>query len=151
MATPLTNGPGANGMPSKAVQTYRGFITRTDTVAKDLFTLPKNSRLLFFLVWGNAASDAATTATIKLGKKGGTGAEFLAAYDVKTAASGNGMTLPNAQLLMGYNTASPNVDVAKQSVDVTVTGTYAETGTASTTGGPWTIEAFYVTGLVMEG
>ncbi|SRR5260221_9454651 len=151
MATPLTNGPGANGMPSKVVQTYRGFVSRTDTTAKDLFTLPKNSRILFFLVWGNAASDAGTTAVLKLGKKGGTGAEFLAAYDVKTAASGNGLTLPNAQLLEGYNTASPNVDNAKQSVDVTVTGTYAETGTASTTGGPWTIEVYYVTGLVMEG
>jgi len=136
-------------MPSKAVQTYRGFVTRTDTAAKDLFTLPKNARLLFFLVWGKAASDAGTSAVLKLGKKGGTGTEFLAAYDVKTAASGNGMTLPNAQLLMGYDTTL--VDTAKQTVDVTVTGTYTESGTASTTGGPWTVELFYVTGLVMEG
>src|SRR5258708_26660040 len=102
MATPLVNGPGANGMPSKAVQTLRGFVTRTDTSAKDLFSLPKNSRILFFSIWGKAASDALTTAVIKLGKKGGTGVEFLAAYDVKTAASGNGLTLPNAQLLESY-------------------------------------------------
>ena len=149
MATPLTNGPGANGMPSKAVQTYRGFVTRTDTAAKDLFTLPKNSRVLFFLIWGNAASNAGTTAVLKLGKKGGTGAEYLASYDVKTAASGNGMTLPNAQLLEGYDTTP--ADAGKLSTDVTITGTYAETGAASSSGGPWTVEVYYVTGLVMEG
>lgn len=151
MATPLTNGPGANGMPSKAVQTYRGFISRTDTTAKDLFTLPKNARTLFFLIWGNAASNALTTATISLGKKGGTGSEYLSGYDVKTAASGNGMTLPNLQLLMGYNAAATPVDTAKLTTDTTITGTYAETGAASTLGGPWTVEVFYVTGLVMEG
>lgn len=149
--TILATAPGANGMPPKVVQTLRGFLTRTNTTAKELFTLPKNARVLFFLIWGNAASDAATTATIKLGKVGGTGAEFLASYDVKTAASGNGLTLPNAQLLEGYNTASPNVDTAKTTVDVTVNGTYAETGTASTTGGPWTVEVYFVTGEQLEG
>lgn len=147
--TILATQNGANGMPSKGVQTLRGFVTRTDTVAKQLFTLPKNARVLFFSVYGFAASNAGTTATLSLGKQGGTGAEYLSAYDVKTAASGNGLTFPNAQLLIGYNTTP--ADLAKLSTDVTITGTYAETGAASNAGGPWTIEVFYVTGLVMEG
>lgn len=149
--TILATQNGANGMPSKAVQTLRGFVTRTDTTAKQLFTLPKNARVLFFLLWGNAASNAGTTATLSLGKQGGTGLEYLNGFDVKTAATGNGMVLPNAQLLMGYNTAVPNVDVAKLTTDVTITGTYAETGAASSAGGPWTVEVYYVTGLVNEG
>lgn len=149
MATPFANGPGANGMPAKAVQTMRGFVQRTDTVAKDLFSLPKNARVLFFLIWGFAASNAGTTATLSLGKKGGTGSEYLSGYDVKTAATGNGLTIPNAQLLLGYNTTP--ADTAKLSTDTTINGTYAETGTVSTLGGPWTVEVFYVTGLVMEG
>lgn len=149
--TILATAPGANGMPPKAVQTLRGFVTRTDTTAKQLFTLPKNARVLFFSIWGFAASNAGTTATLSLGKQGGTGSEFLSGYDVKTAASGNGLTIPNAQLLEGYNTANPNVDTAKTTVDVTVTGTYAETGAASSSGGPWTVEVYFVTGEVMEG
>lgn len=147
--TILATQTGANGMPSKVIQSLRGFITRTNTVSKDLFTLPKNARVLFFTVWGKAASDAGTTATISIGKAGGTGAEYLSAYDVKTAATGNGLTVPNAQLLIGYDTTP--VDTAKLSTDVTVNAKYAETGGASTVGGPWTIEVFYVTGLVMEG
>ncbi len=147
--TILATQTGANGMPSKAVQSLRGFITRTNLTSKELFTLPKNARVLFFTVWGKAASDAGTSASISIGKSGGTGAEYLSAYDVKTAASGNGLTVPNAQLLIGYDTTP--TDTAKLSVDTTVTAKYVEAGTASTVGGPWTIEVFYVTGLVMEG
>lgn len=147
--TILATQTGANGMPSKVIQSLRGFITRTNTVSKDLFTLPKNARVLFFTVWGKAASDAGTSANISIGKSQGTGAEYLSAYDVKTAATGNGLTLPNAQLLIGYDTTP--TDTAKLSVDTTVNAKYAETGTVSTVGGPWTIEVFYVTGLVMEG
>lgn len=147
--TILATQNGANGMPSKAVQTLRGFVTRTDLTAKQLFTLPKNARVLYFSVFGFAASNAGTTATLSLGKQGGTGSEYLSGYDVKTAASGAGLTFPNAQLLIGYNTVP--ADLAKLSTDVTITGTYAETGAASSSGGPWTIEVFYVTGLSLEG
>lgn len=147
--TILATQAGANGMPPKVVQTLRGFVTRTDTTAKQLFTLPKNARVLFFSIWGNAASNAGTTATLSLGKQGGTGLEYLNAFDVKTAATGNGFVVPNAQLLEGYNTTP--VDTAKLTADVTITGTYAETGAASSAGGPWTVDVHFVTGLVNEG
>src|SRR6266853_2305342 len=97
--TILATAPGANGMPPKVVQTLRGFVTRTDTTAKQLFTLPKNARVLFFLIWGNAASNAGTTANVSLGVQGGTDTAYLSAFDVKTAATGNGLVMPNAELL----------------------------------------------------
>jgi len=106
----------------------RNTVARTDTVAKNLFTLPKDFVPSSIEVWGAAVSDAGTTATVSVGKSGGTGAEFLSAFDVK-GATGNGQQFPSAALLIGTALVA----------DTIVTGTYAETGTASTTGGPWTV------------
>lgn len=148
MATNTPTSPGQSGMIYKSMQVHRGFVSRTDLASKNLFTLPKYARLIAWMVWGKAASDALTTANISIGKLGGTGVEFLSAFDVKTVGTGNGMVVPNAQLLMGYDTAP--VDTAKLSADTTVTAKYAETGAASTVGGPWTITLLYVTGMQNE-
>jgi hypothetical protein len=103
-------------------------IARTDTSAKVLGVLPKDAQITRVSVWGAAVSNAATTATVSVGKSGGTGAEYLSAFDVK-GATGAGQQTPAAALLMAPTAAAS---------DTTVTGTYAETGTASTAGGPWT-------------
>ena len=110
-------------------------VARTDTSAKTLGTLPQDAQIVGLTIWGAAASNAGTTATLSVGKSGGAGAEYLSAYDVKTAASGNGQTSPNAALLLAPT---------KATADTVVTGTYAETGTASTSGGPWTVIVRYV-------
>lgn len=113
--------------------TFTGTIARTDTAAKLLFTLPANAILLGFRYTSPAASDAGTTATISFGKLGGTGAEYLATQDVKTVGTGRGQQYP----------AGPAASLLGQSVGVAaqgVTGIYAESGGASTTGGPWVIE-----------
>lgn len=110
-----------------------GTIARTDTSAKTLGTIPSNAVLTGISVYGAAASDAASTATISVGYSGGTGVEILNGYDVKTAGTGLGQTFPNAGKL-------PVVSAAK-----TITGIYAETGSASSTGGPWTVVLSFVT------
>lgn len=113
--------------------TFTGTIARTDTAAKLLFTLPANAILLGFRYTSPAASDAGTTATISVGKSGGAGTEYLTTQDVKTVGTGRGQQYPvgPAASLLGQS-----VGGAAQGV----TGIYAESGGASTTGGPWVIE-----------
>lgn len=139
MANRLTKGRALFG----AIRSARGgmgsfFLTntiaRTDTSAKVLGVLPKDAQIVGLTIWGAAVSNAGTTATLKLGQAGGTGAEYLASFDVK-GATGSGQQAPSAALLMAPTAAAS---------DITVTGTYAETGTASTAGGPWSIMIEYV-------
>lgn len=120
----------SGGKVEKAVV---GTIARTDTSAKTLGMIPANAVLTGIRVYGAAASDAASTATISVGYSGGTGVEILNGFDVKTAGTGLGQTVPNAGKL-------PTVTAVK-----TITGIYAETGTASSTGGPWTVVLSFVT------
>ena len=108
-------------------------VARTDTSAKTLFTLPVGAIIVGLDVIGAAVSNAGTTATLSVGKSGGTGIEYLNAYDVK-GATGSGQQSPTAALLMAP---------VKATADTVVTGTYAETGTASTTGGPWAVVLQY--------
>lgn len=123
----------ATGLPpSRDVSIKVASIARTDTAAKNLFMLPKGAVPLYFLVFSGTASDAATTATISVGKTG-TGTFFLNTVDVKTAA---GLIVPptakNTNLVTGLT------------ADTQVTGIYAETGTASTTGGPFIVMLVYM-------
>jgi hypothetical protein len=110
---------------------FVGSIARTDTTAKKLFSLPAKSIPLSIQYSSPAASDAGTTATVSVGKAGGTGTEYLATQDVKTVGTGRGQVVP----------AGPNATLLGQIQEtaVDVTGVYAESGGASTTGGPWVV------------
>lgn len=114
---------------------FTGDVYRSDTAAKDLFTIPAGSVIVGGRVIGVANSDAGTTATLSVGIKGNLGTEFLSGYDVKAAATGKGHTSPNFQSFGATNSNSLTIG----SNSITVTGKYAETGGASTTGGPWTV------------
>lgn len=120
---------GVNGAGS-AMTTYRSTISRTDTTAKNLFTLPPNAIPVKLWYFSAAASNAGTTATISVGKSGGTGVEFLNVQDVKTAATGAGSVTPNSQT---------NMCATIGTSALVITGIYAETGTASNAGGPWNV------------
>lgn len=81
---------------------------------------------------GSSNSNAGTTATISMGFKGGSGTELMAAQDVKT----------NANILVPANIANLIVaspTTASTFADKQLTVTYAETGAASTAGGPWLV------------
>lgn len=110
------------------VNTVTATVARTDTSAKDLFILPPGAIITGVRVVSPAASDAGTTAVLKVGIKGGSATAIVNNLDVKTAATGAGQVNPNATI----------GGVALTST-TTYTGTYAETGTASTAGGPWTV------------
>lgn len=113
----------------KGVFVLTNTVAHTDTT-KTLFTLPMDAQIVSLKIFGAHVSDAGTSATLSVGKSGGTGAEYLSAFDVK-GATGAGQQSPTAALLMAPTAAT---------ADTVVTGTYAETGTASTSAaGPWTV------------
>lgn len=125
MAGNLRETPGAG----YAEFMLEGTVGRTDTTPKNLYVLPPNAVLHRVEIAGTVASNAGTTATVDVGKTG-TQNFFVAAHDVKTAGKGD----------------AANVAVTKNpgaQGGVQVTATYAETGTASSAGGPWTVRAYY--------
>jgi hypothetical protein len=110
-------------------------IVRTDTTAFVAAHLPKYAVITGMYVIGQAASDAATTAVISVGTTA-TSNELLASFDVKTAATGEGYN-PAGAAAVGSALA------VGLTADTPVYAKYAETGTASTTGGPWFVKIEY--------
>lgn len=115
----------------RQVTSYIGSIARTDTAAKTLFTLPAGFIPTNILLAAPAASDASVSATVSVGTVGGAQTDFLNAIDVKTAGTGKGSQKPTGSGSAWFGAALAAAKV--------VTGIYAESGTASTTGGPWTV------------
>jgi hypothetical protein len=127
----MAQGQDNNFQNGRQVTSYIGSIARTDTAAKTLFTLPAGFIPTNILVAATANSDAGTTATISVGTVGGAQTDFLNAIDVKAAGTGKGSQKPVASGSVWFG-----VPLAAAKV---VTGIYAETGGASTTGGPWLV------------
>lgn len=122
-------------LPGKTVQNKTFVVTRAMTAGTDrAFVLPKNARILYYVLTGTA-SDAGTTATLSVGTTSGTPVEHVNALDVKTAATGSGVGL-----LRGVTAAVG----AKLTADTIIFVKYAETGGASTVGS-WTLYVHYVT------
>lgn len=102
-------------------------VARTDTSAKDLFTLKAGDIPLRLAIQGAAVSNAGTSATLSIGSTSNV-AYFLAGFDVKGSGG------------VGYATPSSTANLAVPlSFDTVVQATYAEAGTASSSGGPWTV------------
>lgn len=116
---------------NKGVGAMVGQIARTDTTARVLGYIPAGCIPISLMWVGPANSDAATTATMSVGYT--TGTEFLNGVNVK--ASSTTQTFPAAGAALGAALSA--------TADTPITGVYAETGTASTTGGPWTIRIEY--------
>lgn len=110
-------------------------IVRTDTTAFVGAWLPKDAVITGMYVVGQVASDAGTTGTISVGSTA-TSNEYLSAYDVKTAATGEGYNPAGAA-------AVGTAFMEKLTSNKPVYAVYAETGTASTAGGPWYVKIEY--------
>ena len=120
---------------ARASQVKTGYVARTDTTAKELFSIPKGAVISGIYVIGTVASDAATTATVSIGNTASAN-EYMNGFDVKTAATATGYQAAGAKAV-GTAMMSPLAS------DILVKGIYAETGTASTTGGPWYVKVEY--------
>lgn len=109
--------------------------TRSDTTAVVKAVLPADATVTGVMVYGGTASDAATTATVVVTVVTNSGTISTGTVDVKT----NGATTALVQM-----TALPNIEPLPLLGDLQIKAVYAETGTASTTGGPWKFLIEYV-------
>ena len=116
---------------NKGLSHIVGQIARTDTTAVTIGEIPAGGIPVSLMWVGIANSDAGTTGTISCGYT--TGTEFLNGVNVK--ASSTAQTSPAAGAALGA--------VLSATAATSITAVYAETGDASTTGGPWTIVIGY--------
>lgn len=122
----------------KVPQIATADITRSDTSAIDLFTIPANADIRYIGIFGVEQADAGTSADISVGISGGSGTHFVATFDVNSA-QGAGQQVPAADNLGDVGTS-----------EITVNGVYAEAGAASTQGGPWTVIMQYTVPSVLD-
>lgn len=134
--TPLASyGPTATTPSNKDVVVKAFLVSRTDTTAVVKAVLPGDATILDIKIVG-VASNAATTATLSIGSTS-TSTEYVNAQDVKTSG---GMIRPTTT----FSTNLPNLENTPVTTDLPIYAKYAETGTASTAGGPYTVIVEYV-------
>lgn len=113
-----------NGVTSRS---FSSNLSRTATSAAYLFTLPAKPIVKSVTVIG-VKSNAGGTARISLGSTGTSASGFLDQFNIKT----NGVVSYPSSFDMtpadAWNTAP-----------IDIYGVYAEDGSASNTGGPWTV------------
>jgi hypothetical protein len=110
-------------------------IVRTDTTAFVAAWLPKDAVITGIYVIGSAASDAGTSAVVGIGSTSSAN-EYLASFDVKTAATGEGYNPAGAA-------AVGSAMMSKLTSSTPVYAKYTEVGTASSAGGPWYVKLEY--------
>jgi hypothetical protein len=112
-------------------------VSRSDTTPAVLkAVLPGSASILSINIHGSTNSDAATTATVIITVSNNTGVISTGtAVDVK----GSGTVSALVQM-----SALPNIEPLPLAGDLLIKAVYAETGTASTTGGPWVFDINYV-------
>lgn len=118
---------------SKEVQVKAFQVSRTDTTAALKMMLPADASILDFTISG-VASDAATTAVVSIGSTS-TSTEYVASADVK---GGGTFIRPTVT-----GTAVVQTETLPLGSDLPVYAKYAETGTASTVGGPWKVVVYF--------
>lgn len=119
--------------PASCIHTKIVQVARTDTTAFEAFVLPKHAVIAGAYVMGGVASDAGTSAVIDLGTNPGTADEIIDSFDVKT--NGKGYFAVGATTGTAHGT--------QLTADTLYKAKYTESGTASTTGGPWLVKVEY--------
>jgi hypothetical protein len=139
LATDITvlssTGPTTNIPVSKDVITKAFSVARTDTTAALKAVLPADASIIGVKVFGGTASDAGTTATVTFTVANNSGTVSSGTYNVKT----NGAVTGEVTM-----SGLPNLQPVPLTGDLTITAQYAETGTTSTTGGPWNVLVTYI-------
>jgi len=123
-------------------------IARGEAISTVRATMPKGAMPLYVTINGSTGSNAGTTATLSLGTAANN-TYFLNGVSVLGAA-GVGQITPTSLTNCGKALTA----------DTVITAGYAESGTVSSTGGPWTIVIEYTrlgpgeyntsTGLVVQ-
>lgn len=109
-------------------------VSRSNTTAFKVAVLPEDATILGIRYYNNtAASNAGTTATVTITATPlgpGSGGQYtLGTYDAKGTATGSGFISSSTE----FNLSRPGAQLG----DILIKAVYAETGTASSAGGPW--------------
>lgn len=110
----------ASSAVGSMVMTLSANVTRGATNTVTAGAIPANARIIAIFVHVPVVSNAATTATVSVGLTGGSATFFSAAQDVKTA--------------IGNFSQAATANWAPATTSQSVSVTYTETGTASTSG-----------------
>ncbi len=110
----------ASSAVGSAVVALTWNVARGATNTVTVGTLPANARIISIFVQNTVVSNAATTATVSVGLAGGSATYFSAAQDVKSA--------------IGNFSQAATANWVPATTSQSVSCTYTETGTASTTG-----------------
>lgn len=112
-------------------------VARTDTVASVKAMFPGGSSPYRVYISGTTASNAGTTAAVTVTISNNSGVVSTGSANVLSAGVGASTAIVNMPGLPAL-TATPTEG------DYTVTMSYAETGTASNTGGPWIVSLEFI-------
>lgn len=135
LITPFSNGPTALTPPSKS-DTCKFFqVTRADIASTLKAVLPAQASVISVTLFGSANSNAGTTAGLTVNISNNTGVISTGTANLLTGGA------TTADLAMS---ALPNIEPQPLLGDLKVSVQYAETGTASTLGGPWVMRVNYV-------
>lgn len=110
-------------------------VSRTDTTATLKCVVPASTSPALLMLYGSTNSDAATTAAVSFSISNNTGVVSTGTVDVKAS----GATTAFIQM-----TNFPILEQLPSNGDYRISVTYAETGAASTVGGPWRVRVVYV-------
>lgn len=139
LATDITvlssTGPTTNIPVSKDVVVKAFKVATTETSDTLKVVLPADASIIGLKVFGSTASDAGTTATLTFTVANTGGTISSGTYNVKT----NGAVTGEVTL-----SGLPNLQPVPLNGDITIVAKYGETGTASTTGGPWNVLVTYI-------
>lgn len=123
-------------IPSGKADSLKVFqVTRTDTVATLKAVAGAGNSIIQVTMYGSVNSDAATTATVTITIANNTGTISTGVVDVKA----NGATTAIVQM-----SNLPNLEGFPVQGDLNIRAVYAETGGASTVGGPWRFRVDFV-------
>lgn len=121
-------------------------VTRSNTTATKVAVLPADATIVGIRYYIQTPSNAATTASVTLTGQGvGPGGQAFSFGSQNVLAAGGNTGLMNATV--NTNTGVFNLErppAVQTSGDIIIYATYAETGTASTAGGPFYFIIEYV-------
>lgn len=126
---PTTNIPVGKDRLSKVFK-----VSRTDTASVLEVVLPGDASIEGIVFNGTTTSNAQTTASISITVANDSGTIGTGSVNVKSVTTTGFVTLSGI----------PNIQPVPLTGDIKVTAVYAETGTASATGGPWYFTVNYV-------
>lgn len=110
-------------------------VARTTTAVTLLAVLPADASVVNVDMLGSSNSNAGTTAAVTVTVANNSGTISTGTVNVLT---GGATTAPVNM------TALPNLEPLPLNGDLRISAQYAETGAASSSGGPWTFVVYYV-------